>query len=88
MQYLMVLLLSAGVLVLMVGLVLGASYGLGVFLHLRADSGADLAYTDPCASCRADRDWYDELPAWKRNLVAAWWLANRYRCIAKGCAQQ
>lgn len=85
MQYLMALLLSAGVFVLMVGVVLGISYALGVLLHRRAGRWADPANADPCSQCQADRDWYDELPIWKRNLVTAWWLANRYLCAARGC---
>ena len=85
MQYLMVLFLSVGVLVLMVGFVLGISYALGAFMHSRAGGWAEPSNTDPCAQCQADRDWYEELPIWKRNVATAWWLANRYLCAARGC---
>jgi hypothetical protein len=86
MQYLMVLLLSAFVFVAMMGVVLAVSYGLGVLMHSRTGGrSAEPGNTDPCAQCHADRDWYEELPIWKRNLVTAWWLANRYRCVSKDC---
>ena len=85
MQYLMVLLLMFGVFLLMITCVLGISYALGAFLHSRRGSYADPANTDPCSQCYADRSWYEELPMWKRNLVTAWWLANRYRCALRGC---
>jgi hypothetical protein len=85
MQYLMVLLLSACVLLVMVGAVLGVSFVLGMFMHSRAGGRADPANADPCAQCQADRDWYEDLPIWKRNLVTAWWLANRYQCAVRGC---
>jgi hypothetical protein len=82
MQYLLALLMIAGVTVLMVGGVLGLSYAFGAFLNARE---AARTGSDPCAQCQADRDWYDELPLWKRNVVTAWWLANRYHCAARGC---
>ena len=85
MQYLMVLLLMFGVLLLMIACVLGISYMLGAILHSRQTGSADAANTDPCSQCYADRSWYEELPMWKRNLVTAWWLANRYRCALRGC---
>jgi hypothetical protein len=85
MQYLMVLLVMIGVIVLMIGAVLGISYGVGYFLYSRTRIPADPANTDPCAQCQADRDWYEALPIWKQNVVTAWWLANRYLCAAKGC---
>ena len=81
MQYMMVLLLMVGVIVLMVALVLGISYALGAYLNSRGAAHAP----DPCAQCAADRDWYEELPVWKRSVVTAWWLANRYQCAVKGC---
>lgn len=85
MQYLMVLLLMVGVFLLMVACVLGISYALGALLHSRRGDTADPANADPCSQCYADRSWYEELPIWKRNLVTAWWLANRYRCALRGC---
>lgn len=85
MQHLMVLLLIIGVIVLMVAVVLGISYGIGAALNAREGARADPANKDPCAQCQADRDWYEDLPIWKRNLVTAWWLANRYLCAIKGC---
>jgi hypothetical protein len=85
MQYLMVLLVSACVLVVMVGVVLGISYALGAAMHSRAGGQAEPGNADPCAQCQTDRDWYEDLPIWKRNLVTAWWLANRYQCAVRGC---
>jgi hypothetical protein len=85
MQFLMVLLVMIGVIVLMVAGLAGISYGFGVFMNSRDGSRADPSDTDPCAQCRADRNWYEDLPIWKRNLIAVWWLANRYRCSEKGC---
>jgi hypothetical protein len=84
MQYLMVLLLSFGVLLLMLAVVLGISYAIGISLRSRA-AGPDPADKDPCAQCRADRDWYETLPVWQQNCVTVWWLANRYQCSTKGC---
>ena len=81
----MVLLLSVCVFVAMVGVVLGVSYALGVLMHSRTSGGAEPGNTDPCAQCQADRAWYEDLPLWKRNLVTAWWLTNRYRCVSKDC---
>jgi hypothetical protein len=81
MQYVMVLLLMVGVIVLMVAAVLGFSYALGMYLSARGAARSP----DPCAQCEADRDWYEELPIWKRTVVTAWWLTNRYQCAAKGC---
>jgi len=85
MQFLMVLLVMIGVIVLMLAALLGISYGIGAFMNSRDGNGVDASNTDPCAQCRADHDWYEDLPIWKRNLVTVWWLANRYRCSAKGC---
>lgn len=85
MHYLIVLLLIIGVTVLMTATVLGISYGIGVFLNTRDRVQSSLESSDPCARCQADRDWYEELPIWKRNVVTAWWLANRYTCSIKGC---
>ncbi len=85
MQYLMVLLLIIGVVVLMVAAIMGLSYAIGAFMNSREGARAGPASTDPCAQCQADRDWYEELPIWKRNVVTAWWLVNRYSCAARGC---
>ena len=85
MQYLMVLLLSVCVFVAMIGIVLGVSYALGALIHSRTGGSPEPGNTDPCAQCEADRSWYEDLPIWKRNLVTAWWLANRYRCVSKDC---
>jgi len=85
MHYIMVLLLIVGVIVLMIAAVLGISYGIGAYLYSREGGRADPANTDPCAQCQADRDWYEDLPIWKRNVVTAWWLANRYTWAVKGC---
>jgi hypothetical protein len=85
MQYLMVLLVMTGVFVLGVAVVLGISYGIGAMMHSRGSTASVPAGADPCAQCQADRDWYEGLPIWKRNVVTAWWLANRYQCASKGC---
>ncbi len=85
MQFLMVLLVMIGVIVLMLAALAGISYGIGAYMNSHDGAGADPSDTDPCAQCRADRYWYEDLPIWKQNLVTVWWLANRYRCSAKGC---
>ena len=85
MQYFMVLLVSVGVIVLMVSAVLGISYGIGTLLYSKTGKRPDPGNTDPCAQCLADREWYEELPIWKQNVVTAWWLANRYLCAVRGC---
>ena len=84
MQYLMVLVVMVGIFVIMAACILGASYALGVAMRSQIvlASGAD---ADPCAQCQADREWYEQLPAWKRSVAIAWWLANRYTCAARGC---
>ena len=85
MHYLMVLLVMIGVIVFMVAVVLGISYGIGAWLYSKTRIPADPANTDACAQCQADRDWYEALPIWQKNVVMAWWLTNRYLCSAKGC---
>lgn len=85
MQYLMVLLLIIGVIVLMIAAVLGISYGVGAYMYSRDSVRPESGDTDPCAQCQADRNWYEELPIWKRNVVTAWWLTNRYMCATRGC---
>lgn len=79
MQYLVVLVLMLGLTVLTVAGFLGLSYGFGVLLRGRGarPSGppAELA-----AQFEADREWYEDLPLWQRNIVTVWWLANRYLC--------
>jgi hypothetical protein len=67
--------------VLIVAVLIGISYGIGAYLN----SHGAAHEADPCSQCQADRDWYEELPLWKRNVVTAWWLANRYQCAIKGC---
>ena len=84
MQYLMVLMVMAGVVLIMVAAIFGTSYLLGAAMRSGV-APADAAEADPCAQCQADRDWYEDLPMWKRNLALAWWLANRFACAAKGC---
>lgn len=85
MQYLMVLLLILGIVVLMIAIVMGISYGIGTFMNSRDGVRADPSNKDPCAQCQADRDWYEGLPILKQNVVTVWWLANRYTCSVKGC---
>lgn len=85
MQYLMVLLVSAGVFLLMIAVVLGVSYALGALMRSQDSGAASPTGGDPCVQFQADRDWYEGLPAWQRSVIAAWWLANRYLCAAKGC---
>jgi hypothetical protein len=85
MQYLMVLLVSAGVFLLMTAAVLGVSYALGVLMRSHVGVRSDPVDADPCARFQADRDWYEGLPIWQRSLITAWWLANRYLCTTSGC---
>ena len=85
MQYLMVLFLIIGIIVLMVAAVLGISYGIGQYLNTRDGTRADPSNKDPCAQCQADREWYEGLPSMQQNLVTAWWLVNRYQWSQKGC---
>jgi hypothetical protein len=85
MQYLMVLLVSAGVFLLMTAAVLGVSYALGALMRSQVGAGSSPSDADPCARFQADRDWYEGLPIWQRSLITAWWLANRYLCAARGC---
>jgi len=84
MQYLMVLLVMAGIVLVMAAVLAGMSYALGMAMYSRA-ALAQVITTDACAQCEADREWYEGLPAWQRSLVLAWWLANRYACASKGC---
>ena len=85
MQYLMVLFLIVGIIILMIVVVMGISYGLGHTMNTREGTRADPANKDPCAQCQADREWYEGLPSWKQNVVMVWWLVNRYQCSLKGC---
>jgi hypothetical protein len=85
MQYLMVLLVSAGVFLVMFAAVLGVSYALGALMRSHVGAGSVSSETDPCTRFQADRDWYEGLPIWQRSLITAWWLANRYLCAARGC---
>ena len=86
MQVLMVLLLIIGIIVLMIAILMGISYGAGTVLSSREGARVDPSNKDPCAQCQADRDWYEGLPIWKQNVVTVWWLANRYLCSVKGCS--
>jgi hypothetical protein len=85
MQYLMVLFLIIGIIVLMIAAILGISYGIGMYLNNREGARADPSNKDPCAQCQADREWYEGLPIWQQNVVTAWWLVNRYQWTQKGC---
>ncbi len=85
MQYLMVLIMMAGIFLVMAAALFGMSYALGVAMHSRAALAVTGA-SDACAQCEADREWYEGLPAWQRTLAMAWWIANRYTCTAKGCS--
>ena len=85
MQYLMVLFLIVCIIVLMIAIVGGISYGVGRFLNTRDGGKADPSNKDPCAQCQADREWYEGLAPGQQNLVTVWWLVNRYLCSAKGC---
>ena len=85
MQLLTVLFLIIGISIAMLAAVLGISYGLGAYLNSRARLANPSAGADVCAQFQADREWYEELPMWQRNLLIAWWLANRYLCNVKGC---
>jgi hypothetical protein len=85
MQFLALLLLMFGVVVLMIAGFLGLSYGLGIYLYSREGALTGRADPDPCAQCDADREWYDRLPIWKRNVITVWWWANRLTWAGKGC---
>lgn len=85
MQFLTVLLLIIGVAVVMAAAFAVISFGFGVHLYGREGNRADPADKDPCAQCNADRDWYTSLPLWKQTAMTAWWWANRFQCVAKGC---
>jgi hypothetical protein len=84
MLYLMVLLLTFGLLVLMLGVVCGISYALGRFLRTRGEP-SNPPNSDPCAQFSADQEWYEGLPMLERNVVMVWWLVNRYQSAARGC---
>jgi len=86
MQILMVLLLIIGIIVLMIAIIMGISYGIGTLMNSRNGTRADPSNKDPCAQCQADRDWYEGLPSSTQNVVTVWWLANRYLCSVKGCS--
>ena len=85
MQFLALLFLMLGVVVLLVAGFLGLSYGAGVYWYSR--EGALIRPTDPnpCAQCDADLEWYQSQPIWKRNVITAWWWANRLIWAGKGC---
>ena len=85
MTFLMILLLIVGGFVVTAAGLLGLSYGLGAHLYSRERPRASEAGADPCAQCNADRDWYLTLPYWQQNAIAAWWWANRFQCVTKGC---
>jgi hypothetical protein len=80
MQYLMVILVMGSVILFAIAVLLGVSYAIGVYLNSRGAAHEP----DPGAQFQADRDWYEELPIWKRNVVTAWWLVNRYQCASRG----
>jgi hypothetical protein len=75
MDYLVLLLLILGITVFMLGAFLALSYGLGALLNARRTGASE---DDPGARFEADRDWYENLPMWQRNVAIVWWLANRY----------
>ena len=85
MQFVIVLLLIVGVVVLMAAVFVAISYGLGVYVYSREGVMASPGDRDPCAQCSADRDWYMTLPLWKQNALSAWWWANRFQWAAKWC---
>ena len=85
MQVLMVFVLMIGVTVLTVSGIAGISFALGWHLHQRRGTRSGATERDPCAQCYADRDWYLTLPYWQHNAIAAWWWANRFQCVTKGC---
>jgi len=85
MQFLALLFLMLGVVVIMIAGFLGLSYGVGVYWYSREGALIRAADPNPCAQCDADRDWYQSLPIWKRNVITAWWWANRLTWASKGC---
>ena len=84
MQFILLLLLIIGVVVLMVAAFVGISYALGVHLYRRDGTIAFATERDPCAQYTADRDWYQTLPSWQQTAITAWWWVNRFQWAAKG----
>lgn len=85
MQFLALLFLMLGVIVIMVASILGLSYGVGVYWYSREGPVVPPADPDPCAQCEADHGWYHGLPIWKRNVISVWWWVNRLIWASKGC---
>ena len=87
MTFLTVLFTMIVVVLLMVVVLGGVSFGLGTLFYKQANVTPGAGDTDKCAQCNADLDWYDTLPLWKKTVVVAWWVTNRQLCAQKGCAQ-
>ena len=69
----------------MVAVVAGISYLAGRYLYSLETVSPSPGDTDPCAQCNADRAWFETLPVWKKTVILAWWLVNRYLWAKKGC---
>jgi hypothetical protein len=85
MQFLALLFLMLGVVVIMFAAFLALSYGAGVYWYSREGAVIRNADPNPCAQCDADQDWFVSQPVWKRNVITAWWWANRLTWAGKGC---
>ena len=85
MQFLALLFLMLGVVVILVAGFLGLSYGMGVYWYSREGALIPPADPNPCAQGDADQEWYQSQPIWKRNVIMGWWWANRLIWAGKGC---
>ena len=85
MQFLSVLLLIVGVMVVVGAGTIGCSYALGRFFYAQEAGLPASLPSEECARCAADAEWYAALPGWKQAVTAGWWLTNRVLCAARGC---
>lgn len=85
MQILALLFLMLGVVVIMFAAFVCLSYSAGVYWYSREGAVIRRPDPNPCAQCDADQDWYLTQSIWKRNVIAAWWWANRLTWAGKGC---
>jgi len=38
-----------------------------------------------CEGCRKDRNWYNNLPWWKKGAYLSWFIYKKIQCNASGC---